>query len=423
MIEWSTSLLRPVEQRLLEDVSVFPTGFDLDGAAAVGGDAASTLAPLTGLVDKSLVLAQTNRESARYRLLDSVRLFANERLTRAGRDRAARDRMLRYYADLAARLDREWYTARGALWLDRLHESMAGVRAAMQWSLDAPDRAGLGLEIAVHLRWFWRAGGYFVESRAWLERLIAIASDVPPAFRARAEITIAQLAHQVIDFDAARASLDAGISHLADDSPLDLAWALSIRAANDALTRRFETCTEAATAAMAIADRLGASWLRASAELSLGLRDAMQGSHEAAVAIMTSAHQEATSAGDCLLQSYTATNLALQRLLAGDAVGNRTLFASALRLSRRLNNLRATAGCFEGLGYIAIDDGQARLGARLLGAAARIRDITGTPLFPQRGRRTTRVFDAWTRSSARPTPRMSGTAAPPRRSTRSPTCC
>ena len=383
MIEWSTSLLRPVEQRLLEDVSVFPTGFDLDGAAAVGGDAASTLAPLTGLVDKSLVLAQTNRESARYRLLDSVRLFANERLTRAGRDRAARDRMLRYYADLAARLDREWYTPRGALWLDRLHESMAGVRAAMQWSLDAPDRAGLGLEIAVHLRWFWRAGGYFVESRAWLERLIAIASDVPPAFRARAEITIAQLAHHVIDFDAARASLDAGISHLADDSPLDLAWALSIRAANDALTRRFETCTEAATAAMAIADRLGASRLRASAELSLGMRDAMQGSHEAAVAIMTSAHQEAISAGDWFLQSYTATNLALQRLLAGDAVGSRTLFASALRLSRRLNNLRATAGCFEGLGYIAIDDGQARLGARLLGAAARIRDITGTPLFPQ----------------------------------------
>ena len=109
----------------------------------------------------------------------------------------------------------------------------------------------------------------------------------------------------------------------------------------------------------------------------------MQGSHEAAVAIMTSAHQEAISAGDWFLQSYTATNLALQRLLAGDAVGSRTLFASALRLGRRLNNLRATAGCFEGLGYIAIDDGQARLGARLLGAAARIRDITGTPLFPQ----------------------------------------
>jgi non-specific serine/threonine protein kinase len=385
-IEWSTSLLSPVEKRLLEDVSVFPGAWDLDGAAAVatdGGNAAATLAPLTGLVDKSLVLAETNRESARYRLLDSVRLFANERLMRAGRDATARDRMLRYYAALTAHLDREWYTPRSMLWLDRLHENMAGVRAAMQWSIDAPDRAALGLEIAVNLRWFWRAGGYFLEARVWLERLLAVASGVPPAFRARAEIAIAQLAHHVNDFDAARASLDDAVSRLGDDSPLDLAWALSIRAANDALTRRFDGCTDAAAAAIALADPLGASWLKASALLSLGMRDAMQGGHEAAAAIMTSAHDEAIRAGDWFLQSYTATNLALQRLLAGDAAGSRTLFASALRLSRRLNNLRAMAGCFEGLGYIAVDAGDARLGARLLGAAARIRDITGMPLFPQ----------------------------------------
>ena len=318
MIEWSTSLLSTAEERLLEDVSVFPRAWDLDAASAVtadGRDGSATLKPLTGLVDKSLVLADTSREIAHYRLLDSVRLFAHDRLARAGRDGDARDRMLRYYAGLAAQADREWYTPRGAFWLDRMHENMAGVRAAMQWSLETADRAVLGLEVAVNLRWFWRAGGYFVESRRWLERLIAAASDVPPAFRARAEITVAQLAHQVIDFDAARASLHAGMSRLGDESSLDLGWALTIQASNEVLMRNFHACTGPATEAIAIADRFGA-W-------------------------------------------------------------------SALRLSRRLNNLRAIAGCFEGYAYIATDAGDAQFGARLLGAAARIREITGTPLFPQ----------------------------------------
>jgi predicted ATPase/DNA-binding winged helix-turn-helix (wHTH) protein len=386
MIDWSTSLLGPTEERLLEDVAVFPGAWDLDAAAAVvtdGRDGPSTLKSLTRLVDTSLVLADTNRDIAHYRLLDSVRMFAQSRLARSGRDDQARDRMLHYYVGLAAQADREWYSLRGAYWLDRLHEHIAGVRAVMEWSLATADRATLGLEIAVNLRWFWRAGGYFVEGGRWLDRLLAVASDVPSAFRARAEITIAQLAHHRIDFEAARTSLRAVKSRLTHESSLDLAWALTVEAANEALTGHFEACTELATEAIAIADRLSAPWLRASAELSVGMCDAMRGDHEAAAARMRSAHDDAVRSGDWFLQSYTATNLALQRFLAGDAAGSRSLFASALRLSWRLNNLRAIAGCLEGFGYIATNDGDAQLGARLLGAAARIRDIMGLPLLPQ----------------------------------------
>jgi predicted ATPase/DNA-binding winged helix-turn-helix (wHTH) protein len=335
MIDWSTSLLGKTEERLLEDVSVFPGAWDLNSAAAVvtdGRDGSSTLRSLTRLVDTSLVLADTNREEAHYRLLDSVRLFAQNRLARSGRDGEARDRMLQFYADLAARADREWYSPRGSYWLGRLHEQIASVRAAMEWSLATADRATLGLEIAVSLRWFWRAGGYFVEGGRWLEQLLAVASGVPPAFRALAEITIAQLAHHRIDFEAARSSLHAAKSRLTPESSLDLAEALSIEAANEALTGHFEACTELATKAIAMADGLSAPWLRASAELSLGMRDAMRGDPEAAAARMRSAHDHAVRAGDWFLQSYTATNLALQRFHAGDIAGSRSFFATALRL-------------------------------------------------------------------------------------------
>jgi non-specific serine/threonine protein kinase len=67
----------------------------------------------------------------------------------------------------------------------------------------------------------------------------------------------------------------------------------------------------------------------------------------------------------------------------GDRAGSRALFVRALSLSRRLNNLRAIAGCFEGLAYLSADAGDARSAARLIGAAARLRTITAAPLLPQ----------------------------------------
>src|SRR5262245_17541612 len=157
VIEWSTSLLDPLEDSFLQDVSVFPGPWDLDGAAAVSGahDAGTVLPRLAGLIDKSLVLAETAGEQASYRLLDSVRLFASRRLGESQRYDTVGDRMLAHYVDLSEQTDREWHGA-NVRWIERLRTARPNLRAAMEWTLRTPARAALGLRMGGNLRWFWR---------------------------------------------------------------------------------------------------------------------------------------------------------------------------------------------------------------------------------------------------------------------------
>ncbi len=385
MFEWSTSLLDPAEEQLLEQVSVFPGVWNLEAAAAVAGQPVTRRrrsCTLTGLVDKSLVFADTSRASARYRLLDSVRLFALERLERSGQHRAARGRMVAYYADVAARADREWYTARATAWYERLVDERPNLRAALAWALETPDLAELGLALATDLRWFWRAAGDFIEGRSWMERALRAAPGAAPATRAHAEIALGQFAHHLSDFDAARAAIDRGLLWFAGQSTLGAAWALSAKAMNEAMLANAATCAEAATSALDIATRLDSAWVGAGAWLARGQLDAMRGEHRTAVVHMMTAYDLSVRADDLFLELYVVTNLGLQHLLAGNAPGSREMFTCAFGLNRRLNNVRAMAGCFEGFGYLAVAAGDARLGARLLGSAERMRGITSAPLLP-----------------------------------------
>ncbi|MGE5836231.1 MAG: ATP-binding protein [Acidobacteriota bacterium] len=385
MLEWSASLLDPGEMRFLEHVAVFPAGWTLDAAAAVMGrpqDAGAFLPPLTGLVDKSLVLADTTRESARYHLLDSIRLFARARLDHPKPNPVARNRMLDYYVDMTDRAGRKWYTTSGYQWLDHLREEWPNVRAALEWALATPDRADLGLRLAGNLHWFWRDDGNFIESRSWLSRTLAAASDGAGA-RGRAEVALGHFLHHATDFDSARDVLERGVRQLRDAAAEDLPWALSLKAMNEAVRGDATSCAEAAKTALHLAEDLHLDRVGAQALLGLGLSHAVRGDHVMAVQEMTSAWQRVASTGDSFLETYISVNLGLQRLLVGDSTGSRKLLSHSLILSRQLRNLRAMAGCFEGLGYLAASDGREEFGARLMGAAARIREITGTPHFPQ----------------------------------------
>ena len=95
-VGWSYSLLTGAEQLLLARLSVFADGFGLDAAEAVcgfGGIDVLDVADLLGsLVDKSLVVAEPAGEGLRYRLLETIRLFAAERLVEAGDERGRRGR-------------------------------------------------------------------------------------------------------------------------------------------------------------------------------------------------------------------------------------------------------------------------------------------------------------------------------------------
>jgi non-specific serine/threonine protein kinase len=291
--------------------------------------------------------------------------------------------MLAHYVELTERADREWYAGNSTRWIERLRQERPNLHAAMSWALGRPDRTELGLRLAGNLRWFWRDAGEHIEGYSWLKQALARAPDMATGPLARAEIAFGNFLHSRLNFELAREMIDRGLSRLEDTSPLDSAWGLSMKAQNAALSGRQAECTEAARRALDIAGNLNSEWIAANAHLALGLSHAMDGRHSLAVQEMTGAYDRSVQAANSFLQTYVTVNLALQRLLVGDTIGSREFFVRSLRLSRELQNPRAVAGCFEGLGYLAAVEDDPRLGARLMGAAARIRDITGMPLLPQ----------------------------------------
>ena len=166
LIDWSYDLLSSEEQIVFDRLSVFAGGWTLDAAEAVasGGDVAEwqVLDLLAALVGKSLVQAEVIHGSTRYRLLETVRHYAAERLAlRAGSDLqdarvAHRDHYLSLVETAAARL-------RGPdelHWLDRIEAEFDNIRAALAFSIADPDSAGPGLRLAAGLKWFCYMRGH-----------------------------------------------------------------------------------------------------------------------------------------------------------------------------------------------------------------------------------------------------------------------
>jgi predicted ATPase/DNA-binding CsgD family transcriptional regulator len=212
-IDWSHAMLSEPERTLLRRLSVFAGGWTLAAAEAVGAGediaAPDVLDLLARLVDKSLVQAEERDGEPRYRLLETVRQYAAERLDEAGEGPAARDQHRDYFLALVERAAPALLGPDQAAWLDRIAVELDNLRAALAWCADHDPRGGLGL--AIRLTYFWRTRCLFAEGRGWLERLLA-RSPEPTERRAEALLAVAYLAIHLSDLDAARGALTAALA-------------------------------------------------------------------------------------------------------------------------------------------------------------------------------------------------------------------
>ncbi len=170
-IDWSYQLLDPAEQGLLRHLSVFPATFSLDAveATAPPSTAAGVVSVFGGLVDKSLVVRQPG--TGRYRLLETIRVFARDRLEEAGESAAAFERHRHHLRDTVgsvSRLDR-WLSARRAA-AYRAH--LDDARQAFRLSL-AHGHARDAVELATGASFLWRNAIGCAEGDAWVDELLA----------------------------------------------------------------------------------------------------------------------------------------------------------------------------------------------------------------------------------------------------------
>jgi predicted ATPase/transcriptional regulator with XRE-family HTH domain len=184
-VEWSYALLEPTEHQLFRRLSVFAGSFDLAGANAMGG--ADTLDVLGRLVDKSLVIAQATEHRTRYRLLETLRSYAWERLRDAGEVEFARRRHLDHFLGRAESLYRPTETIDGPTRV--LDDDLDNLRSAMEWCQMSDPRAGLQLIGATRTVWFRRD---FAEGRRWA-RLFLERCTEPSVARVHALLTAGEL--------------------------------------------------------------------------------------------------------------------------------------------------------------------------------------------------------------------------------------
>ncbi|MCX7902451.1 MAG: tetratricopeptide repeat protein, partial [Burkholderiaceae bacterium] len=193
LIDWSYDLLTAAERTLFARLAVFSGGCTLEAAEAVcagEGIAAEEVLDLLGqLVEKSLVIADL--EQGRYRMLETVRQYALEKLQSSGAERATRDRHLAFFLQLAETARSELVGPQQAVWLERLDRELDNLLAAHAWCAQADGGAEAGLRLVFSVKLYFLSRGLL----ALGERIAAEAlerSHVKDLWRCRGLATVGQ---------------------------------------------------------------------------------------------------------------------------------------------------------------------------------------------------------------------------------------
>ena len=213
-LDWSHDLLSERERAVFRRLGVFPGAFDLEAAEAVSADESveqvAVLDLLSRLLDRSLVQARRSGDRVRYRLLATVRPYAQEKLRSSGEYDNVSRAHLRYYSALVCDVEPRLVGPTQKLELDRLELEGNNLRVALAFARDHRETAD-GIRLAANLWRLCYLRGHYREGREWLDWAATVDADVPPELRAKALHGGGSLAFLQCDYAAAVRRLDAGL--------------------------------------------------------------------------------------------------------------------------------------------------------------------------------------------------------------------
>jgi predicted ATPase/class 3 adenylate cyclase len=478
-IDWSYDLLSEAERVLLRRLSVFAGGCTLEAAEAVCGDGVDSwqltvgsgdaspaaaspvdvrlptancqlstdavLDLLSRLTDKSLVIAEEFRGTVRYRLLETIRQYAQERLLQAGEVARLSSRHHDWYLALAETAEPHLTGPGQAHWLNRLEDEHDNLRAALQWSerqltvdsgqltegddgqpaLLSTDHCQLStaLRLAGALWRFWMVRGYIREGQGWLERGLAECGDVPAGVRAKACTGAGSMAWLQGEIARAAAFHEQSLALYQEAGDMrGAAFALKCMSTQAGLLGDYERARALEEESLALYRALGDRWGIACALCGLGCQAGYQGNNAQAMALFEESLALWRELGDTLQTAIVLQNLGevaryqgeygqaasfleeglslsrdigaqtnaanaliclgLLRQELGDPDQASTLLREALTLCQELGDRRAIAESLEGLAGAAGARNQPERAARLFGAAEALREALHAPLPP-----------------------------------------
>lgn len=424
-IDWSHELLAEDERAVFRRVSVFIGGASLEAAEAVCAgppvDEYAVLDILSRLVDKSLVVADTEGDEARYRQLETVRQYGRDKLLESGEARDTLVRQRDWYVNMVAQAEPEFFRGvESGAWLARLDREHDNLRAVLQWSMDEPGEARQGLQLAAGLWRFWEIHGHLEDGRAWLERFLQLTEGEVSALRADAYTGAGILAFMLGDQAAASVlherSLELhrevgdsdGIAFAANNlanaavlsgdyatarrlyqtvvdwakerddprvvgfSSVNMAEAVALDGEPEKARAQYD---EGIAAFRQASDR----WGEAMALDSLGVMLARQANPGEADGLHQQALEISRQIGDERGVARALAHRGDVAVRTGDRDRAKGLYLESLEIRRRLGDLPGTASAMEKLASVVTEENP-RAAAVLLGAAERVRDLIRAPV-------------------------------------------
>jgi non-specific serine/threonine protein kinase len=348
LIDWSYDLLSENEKLLLRSLAVFMGGCTLEAAEQVCSDgqihAEDLLDLLIHLVDKSLVVVDEHPGQLCYRMLETVRQYAREKLLESGEGERLHTRHLAYFLKFTEEAEPHLFRTDQIEWLDRLELDDDNLRAALDWAVDDPRNhpPEAALRLCNALWYFWFVRGYESYGKEWMER--ALSKPGQP------QVTVAR--GRALGYFANLASMfraDSQVLELPLEESLEIghalrdrqgvAFALYVKGRSAWSANNIAVAKTFLSESLNIYQEINHQWGLARVLFTFGqIHDFFESDYPTARRYYEESLQIYREIGERRGMAYAVNNLGNLALNQGDWAGARSLFEQTLSLSRELGD-------------------------------------------------------------------------------------
>ncbi|NDJ78704.1 MAG: helix-turn-helix domain-containing protein [Chloroflexi bacterium] len=382
-VGWSVDHLDDDEQRFFQRLGVFVDGCTLDAARTVAQPATDALDVMSSLVDMNLVKRDsTDCDHPRFTLLETIREYAlhelrvNDKLTTLAQRHAA------YFYDMVLKLEPGLHTGGQVSVLACLAADHGNLLAALDHFVSTNDwQKALGLAGALGEFWVYR--NHLVIGLRYAEKLLAATIDAEAMQGKRAKLSnrASMLAYFAGDFPAVARHAEQALALATEaDSQENMAFACLALGMGLGGAGEYEQAASMLAQGLVAARKADEQWLIASIRNGFGELARSQGAYDQAQAQFEEALEIATDIAYTWLASHILDNIGLTAYSQGYYDRARDFFQRSLTASIDLGDQRGMAMVIEKIGGLYAVEGQAEIGARLLGAADALRTRKNAPI-------------------------------------------